>query len=321
MSDVVVTLDSLSFSYPPARSQDAPRTALDAVSFSIAAGEMFCLLGPNGSGKSTLFRLLSTLLVPPANAVTVFGFDLKARPADVRQTIGIVFQHSSLDKKLTVRENLLHQGHLYNLRGASLSARIDEVLARVKLADRAGDLAEVLSGGMQRRVELAKGLLHRPKLLLLDEPSTGLDPGARIEFDAYLHELQKTEGVTILLTTHILAEAERCDRLAILDRGRLVALGTPAELTAEIGADIITVDAADPEALASDIRMKFGGDPSVIDAKIRVERTGGAEFIPVLVGAFPGRIRSVTYSRPTLEDVFIRKTGHHFWTSGEEARA
>jgi ABC-2 type transport system ATP-binding protein len=320
MSDVV-TLSSLTFSYPPGRSQDTPRTALDNVSFSIRQGEMFCLLGPNGSGKSTLFRLLSTLLVPPADAVTVFGFDLKTHPAEVRQTIGIVFQHSSLDKKLTVRENLLHQGHLYNLRGAPLHARIDEILGRVRLLDRAGDIAEELSGGMQRRVELAKGLLHRPKLLLLDEPSTGLDPGARIEFDAYLKEIQQTEGVTILLTTHILAEAERCDRLAILERGRLVALGTPAALTAEIGADIVTIDADDPAALCAAIREKFGGAPAVIDTKIHVERPGGAEFIPALVGAFPGRIRTVMFSRPTLEDVFIRKTGHQFWSSDEEARA
>jgi len=318
MNDVV-TLSSLTFSYPPARAQESPRIALDKVSFSIRQGEMFCLLGPNGSGKSTLFRLLSTLLVPPADAATVFGFDLKAHPAEVRRTIGIVFQNSSLDKKLTVRENLLHQGHLYNLRGAPLQARIDEVLGRVKLLDRANDLAETLSGGMQRRVELAKGLLHRPKLLLLDEPSTGLDPGARIEFDAYLHELQKTEGVTILLTTHILAEAERSDRLAILEAGRLVALGTPAELTSEIGADIITIDAENPTLLAAAIREKFGGAPVVIDAKIHVERAGGAEFIPALVSAFPGLIRSVTFSKPTLEDVFIRKTGHQFWN--EEARA
>ncbi len=317
MSDVV-TLSSLTFSYPPGRKQESPRIALNNVSFSIGQGEMFCLLGPNGSGKSTLFRLLSTLLVPPAKAVTIFGFDLKERPAEIRQTIGIVFQNSSLDKKLTVRENLLHQGHLYNLRGPALHGRIDEILARVKLLDRANDIAETLSGGMQRRVELAKGLLHHPKLLLLDEPSTGLDPGARIEFDAYLREIQAAEGVTILLTTHILAEAERADRLAILEAGHLVALGTPAALTAEIGADIVTIDAENPAELAAEIREKFGGAPAVIDAKIHVERAGGAEFIPALVGAFPGRIRSVMFSRPTLEDVFIRKTGHQFWNA--EAR-
>jgi ABC-2 type transport system ATP-binding protein len=313
----VVNIRSLSFSYPPTRSQLSPRVALDGVTFSIGQGEMFCLLGPNGSGKSTLFRLLSTILAPPRAAVEIFGFDLRERPAEVRRTIGIVFQNPSLDKKLTVRENLLHQGHLYNMRGAALAGRITELLSRVRLLDREHDIVEQLSGGMQRRVELAKGLLHRPRLLLLDEPSTGLDPGARIEFDAYLQEIQQTEGVTILLTTHILDEAERADRLAILDQGRLVALGTPAELKEEIGADIITIATADPTGLAEAIRATFGGSPAALDGKVRVERAGGPAFIPELVSAFPGRITAVTYAKPTLEDVFIDKTGHQFW-SGEE---
>lgn len=316
MTDVV-NIRSLTFSYPPTRKNTAPRVALDQVSFAISQGEMFCLLGPNGSGKSTLFRLLSTLLVPPEHAVDIFGFDLRERPAEVRRTIGIVFQNASLDKKLTVRENLQHQGHLYNMRGAALAARITELLTRVRMLERKDDLVEHLSGGMQRRVELAKGLLHRPRLLLLDEPSTGLDPGARIEFDAYLQEIQASEGVTILLTTHILDEAERSDRLAILDEGRLVALGTPQELKEEIGADIITIATPDAPALAEAIRAAFGGAPAVIDNTVRVERSNGHEFIPQLVSSFPGKISAVTYAKPTLEDVFIHKTGHRFW-SGEE---
>ena len=314
----VVDIRSLSFSYPPARKKSAPRVALDALSIQVHSGEFFCLLGPNGSGKSTLFRLLSTLLEPPASSVSVFGHDLRSEPAAVRREIGIVFQNPSLDKKLTVRENLRHQGHLYHMSGAALETRITELLARVRLGDRENDLVEQLSGGMQRRVELAKGLLHRPRLLLLDEPSTGLDPGARIEFDAYLQEIRSTEGVTILLTTHILDEAERADRLAILDQGRLVALGTPEALRAEIGADIITITADEPAALAQDIRASFGGEVDVIDTAIRLERPNGHEFIPRLVAAFPGRIRSVTFAKPTLEDVFIHKTGRRFW-AGEEA--
>jgi ABC-2 type transport system ATP-binding protein len=313
--NAVVDIRSLSFSYPPARKQSAPRVALDAVSFSIAQGELFCLLGPNGSGKSTLFRLLSTLLEPPAACVTIFGDDLRDRPAQVRRSIGIVFQNASLDKKLTVRENLRHQGHLYNLRGASLESRITELLERVRLLDRQDDLVEELSGGMQRRVELAKGLLHRPRLLLLDEPSTGLDPGARIEFDAYLEEIRASEGVTILLTTHILDEAERADRLAILDQGRLVALGTPGSMRDEIGADILTISSAAPEELARDIASAFSPvAATVIDGAVRVERPNGHEFIPALVTKFPGRITAVTYAKPTLEDVFIHKTGHRFWS-------
>jgi ABC-2 type transport system ATP-binding protein len=189
------------------------------------------------------------------------------------------------------------------------------MLERVRLIDRAHDLVEVLSGGLRRRVELAKGLLHRPGLLLLDEPSTGLDPGARRDLWDYLKELKSREKMTMVVTTHLMEEAEKCDRVAILSKGELVAIGTPAALKSQIGGDIIAIETADPAALSRDIQKKFGGQPKVVDGVVRLEREKGHEFIPQLVGAFPGLITSVTLGKPTLEDVFIRQTGHRFWAA------
>jgi ABC-2 type transport system ATP-binding protein len=281
---------------------------------------MFAVLGPNGSGKSTLFRILSTVMAPTAGEVTVLGLDLRKQRQAIRHHIGVVFQHPSLDKKLTARENLQHHGHLYGLRGSDLGQRISETLARVGMSARSEELVETLSGGMQRRVELAKCLLHRPRLLILDEPSTGLDPGARREFTSYLHQLRDNDGVTVLLTTHILDEAEQCNRIAIMDQGHLVAMGTPMELKREIGGDIISVTSEHPAQLAESIRQHFDVHAQVVDRAIRIERTHGHEFIPLLVQAFPGEIESITLAKPTLEDVFIRKTGHGFWkrTGGAE---
>lgn len=245
----------------------------------------------------------------------MFGADLFADLAASRRTIGVVFQRPSLDLKLTSRENLDCQGSLYGLHGAELSARIEEVLGQFGIAPRAGDPVERLSGGMQRRVELAKAMLHKPRLLVLDEPSTGLDPGARKDFDSYLRELCSRDGVTVLLTTHILDEADLCDTLGILDLGRLVALGSPADLKAGIGGDVISVTTPDAAGVARLIRTAFGGDPQVVGSAVRIERTAGHEFIPELVRALPGRIEAVSYSKPTLEDVFIRRTGRRFLDS------
>jgi ABC-2 type transport system ATP-binding protein len=291
--------------------QFGERRALDGVSFSVEPGEIFGLLGPNGGGKTTLFRILSTALDPTLGSAAVLGLDVVRDRAAVRRRIGVVFQSPSLDPKLTVIENLVHQGHLYGLRGSDLRGRIDEMLARLVLADRARDRVEKLSGGLQRRVELAKGFLHQPEVLLLDEPSTGLDPGARRDLWDYLLHL-KSRGVTALLTTHLMDEADRCDRLAILDRGRVVAAGAPETLRSEIGGHVVSVRSADPRALCDEIRGRFGGEPAVVDGTVRVERPDGAAFVPQLVGAFPGRILSVTVARPTLEDVFIRRTGRPF---------
>jgi len=293
------------------------RTALNGVSFDVQAAELFGLLGPNGSGKTTLFRILSTLMVPVGGRAVILGHDVAKEPTPLRREIGVVFQAQSIDIKLTAAENLWHQGHLYGLRGASLKSRIAEMLARVGLADRAHEKAETFSGGMQRRLELAKGLLHHPSVLLLDEPTTGLDPGARRDLWQYLQVLRDEEKVTVIVTTHLMQEAEQCTRLAILNEGNLVALGTPAELTSEIGADVILLDCKDPESVAERIRARFHGDAQVMDGKVRLERQQGHRFITELVEAFPGEIQAVSVSKPTLEDVFIHRTGHKFWTDPE----
>ena len=302
------------------------RLALDNLTFSVREAEIFGLLGPNGSGKTTLFRILSTLMVPSGGHASVQGFDAAHDPNKVRQQIGIVFQARSLDLKLTVAENLKHQGHLYGLTGRILTRRIDEVLARVGLTDRAKEFVETLSGGMQRRVELAKGLIHSPSVLLLDEPSTGLDPGARRDLWIYLRTLRDEEGVTVFVTTHLMEEAEHCDRrLAILSEGKLVALGTPIELKSAIGGDMVSFETASEEAaksLAARMGQKFGAslgsEPSVLGSTVRLEREEGHHFITTAIEAFPGEINGVSVSKPSLEDVFIQRTGHRFWTEKSE---
>jgi ABC-2 type transport system ATP-binding protein len=296
------------------------RTALNGVSFDVRPAELFGLLGPNGSGKTTLFRILSTLMVPTAGRAVVMGCDASEDAAKLRRQIGVVFQAQSVDPKLTAYENLWHQGHLYGLRGTSLNTRISEMLTRVGLADRAKERVETFSGGMQRRIELAKGLLHRPGVLLLDEPTTGLDPGARRDLWQYLQMLRDEEHVSVLVTTHLMEEAERCDRLAIMNEGNLVALGTPAELKSEIGGDVVLLEAAhDAARLADNIRARFDVRTTVIDNQVRIEREGGHRFVTDVVEAFPGGIRAISVSKPALEDVFIRRTGHKFWSENGDA--
>jgi ABC-2 type transport system ATP-binding protein len=297
------------------------RSALDGVSFDVRPAELFGLLGPNGSGKTTLFRILSTLMLPTAGRALIMGYDAAKEPNALRRQIGVVFQAQSIDVKLSAYENLRHQGHLYGLNGAALKARITEMLGRVALADRAHDRAETFSGGMQRRLELAKGLLHHPSVLLLDEPTTGLDPGARRDLWQYLQILRDQELVSILVTTHLMEEAERCDRLAILNEGKLVALGTPTELKHEIGGDVILLDARDPESLAQRIEARFNVQAQVLAGKVRIERENGHRFITDVVEAFPGEIEAISASKPTLEDVFIHRTGHRFWTENDEPAA
>ncbi len=287
------------------------RQALAGVSLDVAPGELLALLGPNGSGKTTLFRILATALIPTGGTATVFGADVRRQPAVVRRALGVVFQAPSLDRKLTAAENLLHQGRLYGLAGTLLRARIADALARLGVADRAAERVERLSGGLARRVELAKGLLHRPQLLLLDEPTTGLDPGARREFWGYLDEVRRESGATVVVTTHLMDEAERCDRVAVMDRGRLVALGAPAELEAEVGGDVITIATAEPERLAAAITERFCFPTTVVDRAVRIERERGHELVPVLVEVFPDVIRGISLGKPSLDDVFVRRTGHH----------
>jgi ABC-2 type transport system ATP-binding protein len=305
MNDSLLVVEALTHRY-------GTRTALNNVSFQVARSEIFGLLGPNGGGKTTLFRILSTLVAPSEGTVRMFGCDVVREQSEIRRRIGVVFQSPSLDRKLTVHENLWHQGHLYNLRGQELQKRIDDLLSRFGMADRRGDLVETLSGGQRRRVELAKGLLHKPQVLLLDEPSTGLDPRVRRELSDYLERLRTEDEITILLTTHLMEEADRCDRLAILDRGQLVALSTSRELKERIGGDVISLEAKQPQPLAEQINKRFGIEARVLDGNVRIERMNGHRFITELVEAFPGQIDAISIHKPTLEDVFIRLTGHRF---------
>ena len=295
------------------------RTALNGISFDVRPAELFGLLGPNGSGKTTLFRILSTLMIPTGGRALVMGCDATQDAATLRRQIGVVFQAQSVDPKLTAYENLWHQGHLYGLRGSALKKRVEEILARVGLADRAKERVETFSGGMQRRIELAKGLLHHPGVLLLDEPTTGLDPGARRDLWQYLQILRDEEQVSVLVTTHLMEEAERCDRLAIMNEGNLVALGTPAELKSEIGGDVILLDAAhDADLLAQNIRARFHVATTVMGNQVRIEQEAGHRFVPDVVEAFPGEIQAISVSKPALEDVFIHRTGHKFWSENNE---
>ena len=282
------------------------------MSFAVGAGELFGLLGPNGGGKTTALQVMATLLRPTGGSARVFGADVVGEAASVRRRIGVVFQHPALDLRLTPLENLRHHGHLYGFRGAVLERRSEELLSRLGVADRGRDRVSTLSAGLRRRVEIAKGLLHRPGLLLLDEPTAGLDPGGRRDVWDTVEDLRAAEGITVLATTHLMDEAERCDRIGILDKGALAALGTPAELKGGIRGDVISLAAADPRGLAREILGRYGGEVSVVDGAVRIERQDGAELVPRLAEAFPGAIRSITVGEPTLEDVFLQRTGHRF---------
>src|SRR5207248_10638214 len=255
------------------------RVGLSHVRFESREGGIVGLLGPNGGGKSTFFRILSTMMSPTSGRASVSGFDVAREPDKVRRKIGVVFQSQSLDKKLTVEENLRGQGHLHGMSGARLRERVEKVLGRLGLSDRRGDLVEVLSGGLKRRVEIAKGLLHQPAVLLMDEASTGLDPGARRELWRFILELRESEGVTVLLTSHILDEADKCDRLILLHEGRVVSEGSPAQLKAKIGGDVVTLETADPAALGAQIESQFRVRPASVDGRLRVEIANGHRFI------------------------------------------
>ena len=287
--------------------------AIRDLSLSISECEIFAVLGPNGSGKTTLFRVLSTLIPVQQGEVKILGHDLRRDAASIRAQLGVVFQSPSIDKKLTVLENLIYHGRLYGLGGRELTNRADEMLSRLGLADRRRDLVEKLSGGLRRRVELATGMLHSPRLLLLDEPSTGLDPGARSDLWQYLEQVRDNDGVTIVVTTHLLDEAQRADRIAITHKGDLAALDTPTALQAAVGGDAITIRSKDPAKLAAEIKERFQIPAMVVDSSVRLEQPDGHQWIPRLVEAFPDRAESITLGKPTLEDVFIHFTGHRFW--------
>jgi ABC-2 type transport system ATP-binding protein len=295
------------------------RLALNQLSFEVQSGEIFGLLGPNGSGKTTLFRILSTLMPMDSGEVLLESESLTQKPEVFRQKLGVVFQSPSLDKKLTVGENLMHQGHLYGLSGEVLQRRTDHLLSKFRINDRIGEKVEKLSGGLQRRVEIAKAMLHQPKLLLLDEPSTGLDPGARRELWNFLHQVNQEEGVTILVTTHLMDEAERCNRLLLLDQGNKVELGTPVELKAKVSGTVITLESDKANELHDHLKSRFDVGIIIMQDLLRLEwnHTSGtrtpSEFLGQVMEIFGSEIRSASIAQPNLEDVFIHLTGHHFF--------
>ena len=288
------------------------RQALDNISFDVSCGEIFGLLGPNGSGKTTLFRILSTLMPLTSGSVRILGHDLATEVKAIRHLLGVVFQHPGLDVKLTVVENLRHHGHLYGLAGKVLRYRISELLEHFGVADRATERVEILSGGLQRRVEIAKAVLHSPRILLLDEPTSGLDVVVRRQLNDMLDVLARTENILVLLTTHLLDDAEVCNKVGILDTGRLVALGEPDELKAQVGGDVVLIESVDTENLCPAIAERFGVSTMLIDNQLRVACERGHAFVRDVVAAFPDEIQSVRFGKPTLADVFVKLTGNPF---------
>jgi len=242
---------------------------------------------------------------------------LPQQTAQVRGAIGVVFQSPSLDPQLTVYENLSHQAALYGLSKSVCETRSAELLETMGLTDRRDEFTKTLSGGLRRRVELAKGMIHQPRLLLMDEPSTGLDPGARSDLWRYLLQLRDEMGVTILLTTHLLEEADKVDRIAIIHEGSLVALDSPDALRAEMGGDTITLETDDPPGLASRIQSQFDVSAAVLDGVVRLELVEGPSWVPRLMESFAADVSAIRLGRPTLEDLFIARTGHRFW-SGDD---
>lgn len=295
-----------------------PREALSVVTLAVEPGEMFGLLGPNGGGKTTLFRILSTLLAPGSGTARVAGHDVVRAPMEVRRHIGVVFQAPALDPQLTVAENLRCAGRLYGLCGGELEGRLRAAAADLGVGDRMDERVEVLSGGLRRRVEIAKSLLPRPRVLLLDEPSAGLDPAARAALRAVLSRLRREYGVTVLLTTHLLDEAEACDRVAVLHHGKVVADGAPAALRAALGKDVAVLSGPAPEILAARVRELFGWPVAVRDGRVRVDVPAGGDGAARLVGAVSGCAEQIVVGRPTLEDVFLEVTGET-WRTGEAA--
>jgi ABC-2 type transport system ATP-binding protein len=283
--------------------------AVGGIDLEVHAGEIFGFLGPNGAGKSTTISILCTLLTPTAGTASVAGINVVKDPAAVRQRIGLVFQDPSLDDQLTGRENLEFHAFIYSVPAAERRKRIDEMLDLLQLSDRASSQVRTYSGGMKRRLEIARGMLHQPQILFLDEPTIGLDPQTRKSIWTHLNELRSRKGVTIFMTTHYMDEAEYCDRIAIIDRGRIVALGTPDELKAKVGGDVVTMTSSDPDAAAREIEELLGVTPSRDNGALRMEVSDGKKFVPQLVRELTAPVDTVTLRRPSLDDVFLKLTG------------
>jgi ABC-2 type transport system ATP-binding protein len=283
--------------------------AVRGIDLQVRAGEIFGFLGPNGAGKTTTINILCTLVRATSGAASVAGIDVDRDPAGVRSRIGLVFQDPSLDAQLTARENLEFHAFIYDVPASIRKQRIAEVLEMVDLTDRADSVVLTYSGGMKRRLEIARGILHTPNVLFLDEPTIGLDPQTRRHIWGYLADLPKQQGVTIFMTTHYMDEAEYCDRIAIIDHGEIQAVGTPDELKAMVGGDVVTITTVDNAAAAPQIAVLAGVQPVVDNGTLRVEVTDGAAFVPRLVRESGVEVTSVTFRRPSLDDVFLKLTG------------
>ncbi len=305
-------MDSIALNVQHVSHRYGDHQALDDLNLEVASGNIFALLGPNGSGKTTLFRLISTIARLQSGDIHIFGNSPKTDLGAVRSSIGIVFQSPSLDRKLTVLENIRCQAALYGLSGASLKLRIDEVVQQLGIADRLSTIVEKLSGGLKRRVELAKGILHRPRLLLLDEPSTGLDPAARLDVWHAMEQLRTDFQVTVLLTTHLLEEADKADRIAILHQGRTVAVGSPSQLRSELGAQVLSIQTNEQAAVLAWLESRSIASQQ-FDNQLRVTGSSAAELVAPLAQDFGTRIQSLTLGQPSLEDVFVARTGHKYW--------
>ncbi len=284
--------------------------AVKGVSFHVRRGEIFGFLGPNGAGKTTTINMLCTLLRPTSGRALLNGYDVTEQPHSVRRSIGLVFQDPSLDERLTAWENLEFHGMIYGMTRLHRRREIDKILSMVELDKRKDDLVKTFSGGMRRRLEIARGLLHNPEILFLDEPTLGLDPQTRSHIWGYLHQLRKENHITIFLTTHYMDEAENSDSIAIIDHGEIVALGTPEGLKEKVGGDIIYLKAADNKKAAEFVKRTYGYDVKNGGDGISFEVEHGEEFLPSFIKNTDFEIHSVGVRRPTLEDVFLKLTGH-----------
>ena len=283
--------------------------AVRGIDFEVRAGEVFGFLGPNGAGKSTTISILCTLTAPTAGSATIAGHDVVRERYAVRRNIGLVFQQTTLDDHLSARQNLLFHGELYGVPKDVLPARVEEVMTMVGLWDRRGSAVSTFSGGMKRRLEIARGLVHAPNVLFLDEPTIGLDPQTRSSIWAHVRELQARHAITVFLTTHYMDEAEHCDRIAIMDAGRIVAEGAPEALKAAVGKDRVQVRTADDGVAIALLKEKLGVDARVHEGAVTFAVASGEEFVPRLFAELPIAIRSVSVARPSLDDVFLSYTG------------
>jgi ABC-2 type transport system ATP-binding protein len=283
--------------------------AVRGIDFAVREGEVFAFLGPNGAGKTTTISILCTLLSPTSGTAHVGGHDVVTDRPGVRRAIGVVFQDSTLDEQLTADQNLRFHAMAYGVPRDVARSRADELLDLMDLRDRRGDRVRTFSGGMKRRLEIARGLLHRPRVLFLDEPTAGLDPQTRRKIWAHVHDLRRREGVTIFFTTHYMDEAENSDRIAIIDHGRIVALDSPDHLRDSVGGDVVSLSTEDDDAAAAVLRDAWEVEPVRENGTITFKVSRGAEFLPRFVRGFPLRIDSIAVRRPTLDDVFVSLTG------------